>query len=245
VEKACGETGDRARDRVHDVPVRRDLGAPGAAVPPAVRSSSPGWRDPRLWVGVAIVAASVLVGVRVLDAADDTVQVWAVGDDAEPGTVLAEADLVARRLRFDDDADLERYYEVGAELPAELTLVRGLGGGELLPRSAVGAVDDDGTVTLSIAVGPLLAPTGIGPGSVVDVHVTGEPDGSEGRTSPPATGEPVLDDVRVVAATAAGDATSPGGERQVELAVPRDDVGAYFALVDGLAAPVVSLVQES
>ena len=34
--------------------------------------------DPRLWVGVAIVAVCVVAGARLLAAADDTVAVWAV-----------------------------------------------------------------------------------------------------------------------------------------------------------------------
>lgn len=234
--------------------MRRDLGP--ASVPPAVRTTTPGWRDPRLWIGVAIVAASVVIGSRVLASADDTVQVWAVADDVAPGAPLTEDDLVARRVRFADGEDLDRYVEVGAELPAELALSRALGAGELLPRSAIGAPDDGDTVTLSIAVPPLLVPTAIGPGSVVDVYVTGDVTdgagaaGDEGGTGGggdgvPDPGIPVLDDVRVVAAPPAGESLSPGGERQVELAVPGDAVADYYAAVAGLAAPVVSVTQES
>ena len=52
---------------MHDVLVARNLGRPDAVVPPpAVRASTPGWRDPRLWVGVAIVAVSVVGGARLL-----------------------------------------------------------------------------------------------------------------------------------------------------------------------------------
>ena len=48
-----------------------------AAPAPAVRRlRSSRWRDPRLAVGVVLVAASVVVGARVLAAADDTVAVW-------------------------------------------------------------------------------------------------------------------------------------------------------------------------
>ena len=59
--------------------------APGA--PP------PGWRDPRLWIGVAIVAVSVLVGALVLGTSDDTVAGvggrptrWAPGTCSPPTT---------------------------------------------------------------------------------------------------------------------------------------------------------------
>lgn len=220
-------------------------------MPPAVRTSSPGWRDPRLWIGIAIVAASVLVGARVLAAADDTVQVWAVTDDAAVGQELTADDLEARRLRFADDADLERYVQVGDELPADLVLSRALGAGELLPRSALGAPDDGDTVTISLAVTPQLVPSGVGPGSVVHVYVAGDtapgsvpaPSGSGQAAAPEAEPGPVLEEVRVVAASA-GDELG-GGDRQVELAVPVDEVSDFYAYLDSLTTPVVSLAQVS
>ncbi|WP_299052203.1 hypothetical protein [uncultured Nocardioides sp.] len=41
-------------------------------VPVATRARTPGWRDPRLWIGVLIVAVSVVVGVRLVSSADDS-----------------------------------------------------------------------------------------------------------------------------------------------------------------------------
>ncbi len=218
-------------------------------MPPAVRTSSPGWRDPRLWVGVAIVAASVLVGTRVLASADDTVQVWVVADDAPAGQELDPADLQARRLRFADAGELERYFEVGADLPDALTLVRPVGAGELLPRSAIGELDEAGTVTISIAVDPLLVPSSIGAGATVNVYVDGEGDpgdvaasGAGAGAGPRDAGVPALEEVRVVAAPQPDD-FGAGGDRQVELAVPADDVAAFYRLLGSLTTPVVSLGQ--
>src|SRR5690349_1797373 len=105
-------------------------------VPPAVRSRPPGWRDPRLWIGLLIVALSVVGGSQLLASADDTVAVWAVSEEAGPGAALTEDDLVVRRVRFADGDDLTAYYRADATLPADLRLVRGVGAGELLPRSA-------------------------------------------------------------------------------------------------------------
>ena len=206
-------------------------------MPPAVRSSSPGWRDPRLWVGVAIVAASVLVGARVLAAADETVQVWSLAVDAGSGEQLSDDDLVATRVRFADSGDLERYFAVDAELPDDLTVLRGLGAGELLPRAAIGSGDDAGTVTVSLAVTPLLVPSGVGSGAVVDVYVTGDVDGGRPRDA----GVPVLAGVTVVEAPQADDTFTPSGERQVELAVPDDEVGELYRLLGSITGPVVSL----
>ena len=64
-----------------------------AEVPPAIRYHRPGWRDPRILVGLVIVAASVLVGVKVLAAADDSVGVWAVRKDLPAGTRVDPAEV--------------------------------------------------------------------------------------------------------------------------------------------------------
>ncbi len=211
-------------------------------MPPAVRASTPGWRDPRLWVGLALVAASVLLGARVLAAADDTVRVWALADDAGAGDRLDTADLVTRRVRFAEAADLDRYYPADDDLPGELTVLHGLGAGELLPRSAVGTADDAGTVTVSLAVSPTLVPSGVDAGSVVDVYVFGDPDADV--RSPRDAGEPVLEDAAVVAAPPVAETFGATGERQVELAVPDDEVGPFYALLGSLGTPVVSLAQD-
>ena len=99
-------------------PVSRYLGNPGVQAPPvAVRATTPGWRDPRLWIGVAIVAVSVVAGARLLASADDTVAVWAVIDDMGAGDLVSESDLEVRRVRFADDADLARYFRADDQLP--------------------------------------------------------------------------------------------------------------------------------
>src|SRR6185436_1849467 len=79
------EEGSRTgRDRGHDGSVNLGI----SDTPAARRAAAPGWRDPRLWIGVAIVAASVLVGALVLGSSDDTVPVWAAGDEMGAGHVL-------------------------------------------------------------------------------------------------------------------------------------------------------------
>ncbi len=213
-------------------------------MPPAVRSSSPGWRDPRLWIGIAIVAASVLVGARVLAAADDTVQVWAAAADVGAGEQLTGDDLVAQRVRFADADDLDRYFTVDDDLPDDLTVLRGLGAGELLPRSAIGDDDAADTVTISLAVPPQYVPSGVGPGSVVDVRVLGE-SATPGREPDdvPVPGDAALTEITVVAAATSDDDLAPGGDRQVELAVPDGSVAAFYALLGSVTNPVITLAQ--
>lgn len=222
--------------------VSRNLGPRTAsATPVALRTSTPGWRDPRLWIGIAIVAVSVVAGARLLAAADDTVAVWAVADDLGAGDVVTEADLEVRRVRFADDAALGRYFSADDALPADLQLSRGVGAGELLPRAAVGNAAEGDRLQVSIEVAPGRVPTSVGSGAVVDVFVL-DASGEDRRTR--ADG-PALSEVTVVDAPeidAGFGATT--GLRQLVLAVPEDDVTGFYALLDGLQDPAISVVRR-
>jgi hypothetical protein len=217
-------------------------------VPAAARATTPGWRDPRLWVGLLIVAVSVVAGSRLLAAADDTVAVWAVAADAGPGAALSEGDLVVQRVRFADPDDLAGYYRVDETLPGELRLVRGVGAGELLPRGAVGASDQPtDTVELPVSVESDQVPPAVQAGSVVDVYLLGDPARGEPATAEPAAAEPgtpVLQEATVVDAPDSDDGFGTTGRRQLVLAVPQGDAATYFAAVAALESPLLTVVRR-
>src|SRR5680860_1581770 len=73
---------------------------PTSVTPTARRSASASWRDPRLIVGLVIVAISVLAGVKLFSSADDTVAVWTVTTDLRSGTIVEEDDLARRTGRL-------------------------------------------------------------------------------------------------------------------------------------------------
>lgn len=204
-----------------------------------MRAARAGWRDPRLWVGLLLVAGSVVLGARVLAAADDTVAVWAVTDDVGPGATLGEDDLVAVRVGFGDETDLDRYLRADERLPAGAVALRGLGAGELLPRAAIGDADAAATVRLPLDVEPHLVPGTVGAGSVVDVWV-----GTRGRRAGPSA-DPALPAVTVVDAPPAEQSIAVSGTRQLVLAVADEQVGPFLALLDGAEEPVVRVVQRS
>lgn len=215
-------------------------------MPSATRAATPGWRDPRLWVGVAIVAASVLVGVRVLASADDTVAVWAVASDAGAGEALSGDDLVTQRVRFADEEALARYYAVDDTLPAELRLLRSMGSGELLPRAAVGSAGSQDTAEISLAVAPLLMPPAVGAGSIVDVYLSERGVAAERtRREAPAAAVPALSEVSVVEAPPPDETFAASGDRQLVLAVATGDVGAFYGRLNALGDPVVTIVRRS
>lgn len=260
----CGGAGDQRRDARQNDGVSRDLGIPGApsapssaptdpsvngvgapragapAPPRALRSGSPGWRDPRLWVGVAIVAGSVVAGSRVLAAADDTVAVWSVASDMAVGDTVTTDDLVARQVRFAEADDLARYVTVEQTLPADLALVRDLGAGELLPRAAVGAEGGSGTVLVRIAVEDEQIPAAVARGSRVHVYLLGP--GRSGRVDPGA-GEPALAAVTVVEAPAVSDNLAATGNRTIDVVVSEEQAQAYFADRAALESPTVTVVK--
>lgn len=189
----------------------------GVDVPAATRSSSPGWRDPRLWVGVVLVTGSVVAGARLLSGADDMTAVWSASSDLVSGQTLTADDLVASRVRFDDRVDEQRYLPVEDDLPGALTLDRPLAAGELVPASALGEEPEDDTVAVSIAVAAEHVPTNLVRGSHVDVWVIGE----DRRRR--AAAEMVLDDVLILDAPVVSDSFASAASRQLVLAVPQAD----------------------
>ena len=208
----CGPGGND--DRVSRKPSRPTR---PVDVPAASRTTSPGWRDPRLWIGVALVTGSVVAGARILAGADDMTAVWSASSDLVAGQTLTADDLTVTRVRFDDDADQERYLPVDDELPAALTLTRPLATGELVPAGALGEQPDDDTVAVSIAVAAEHVPTDLVRGSRVDVWVIGEDRRSR------AAAELVLGDVLILDAPLVSDSFASATSRQLVLAVPHDD----------------------
>jgi hypothetical protein len=205
------------------------------APPPAVRLVRPGWRDPRLVVGVLLVCASVLLGAKLLSSGDDTVAVWATRGPVAAGSALGADDLVVARVRFASEADAERY--LAAENPPGEGLVaaRDLGEGELVPAGAVRAGGE------RLRELPLTLPAGAVPpatraGSRVDVWAVPRESGAVARGGAPAGGRPLLEDVAVVAVSRGG-VGGPESMRQVVVGVgDSTDVGEVVeALGQGTA----------
>ena len=236
-----------------------DLGAPApatsstsaAASPPATRATRSGWRDPRLWIGILLVAASVVAGARLVGAADDTTRVWALARDLAAGETVQPADLVATRVRFAGSDTGAGYFTVDDRLPADLTLARGVSAGELLPRAALGAADRTDTLEVPVAVDADQVPPSVGAGSVVDLYLVGT--GTSGHRAAGAgtrsgtrsgTDGPALAAVRVVAAAPLDQGFTASGKRQLVLAVGERDARAFFRLLGATDTPVLTVVRR-
>ena len=219
-------------------PTSNGAAGTGPASPPATRRATARWRDPRLVVGLAVVAGCALLGARLLASADDSVTVWAAGAALSPGQRVTSADLVRTQVRFRSQDDADRYLSA-AELPADATVDRVVGEGELLARSALG---DPATRTLTevpLSVGTEAVPDTVSVGSTVDVWVTPQPaaSGAAAGTAAAQRSARVFDDVRVVSAPAPADSLGPTATRQVIVGVAPDQEAllprAIAALVAG------------
>jgi hypothetical protein len=200
----------------------------------AHRSRPPGWRNPRLVVGLVLVAGSVLLGARMLAAADDTVGVWAVTRDLPAGAALDASDLERRQVRFPDEDTADGYLAVTDDVPQGATLERPVSGGELLPRSAFAEKRQADLVELPLSVVSDDLPATVRQGSVVDVWVAPKVSGVSAARVKAVL---VLSDVVVVAVPRTADSLAPQSTRQVIVGVPADsaqDVGtALGGIADG------------
>ncbi|MGY1735143.1 SAF domain-containing protein [Geodermatophilus sp. SYSU D00684] len=216
------------------VPTGSAAETPAGPVPRRVRP--PRWLDLRLVLGVLLVLGSVLLGARVLTAADATVPVWSVTADLAAGTVLGPEDLAAVDVRLGDAAGA--YLSTGTD-PAGRTLARAVRAGELLPRTVLEEPEDLVQVALPVQAG--YVPPGLARGTVVDVYGVTDPAGT-------ATGEGVVlvvgsAPVQAVSGRAEGVLSTTTTTVQVVVAVPADDAPDVLAAIGG--RPLVVVVHGS
>lgn len=189
--------------------------------PPARRLRQPSWLDLRLVVGVLLVLVSVVLGARILAAADSSTRVWAVTGDLAEGTTLTTDDVRPVRVRLLDDADR---YIATTNSPAGRTISRSLGAGELLPRAALSSPPSGRLVSLPVPA--LHAPDSLRRGQRIDVYATTKATGS----GAPFRTERILSGVPVQAVRAPHAGLSSGGsDFAVLVLVPPDDVAAVIA----------------
>ncbi|MBD0293323.1 MAG: hypothetical protein ICV70_07090 [Jiangellaceae bacterium] len=202
---------------------------------PAERLRRPRWLDPRLLVGVLLVVGSVVLGTRVIAAADQTTPVLVAASDLAPGQPLLPGLVDSRNVNLGNQAD--RY--LTGQLGQGYVVVRAVRTGEFLPRSAIAAAGDTDAIRyVTVAVPATEVPAGLGAGAVVDVWRTPAADASPASGDRAATR--LLRDVTVTSADLADGALgTTGGQAGVTLAVTGDalteSVGALLAAArDGL-----------
>ncbi|MFF2831655.1 hypothetical protein ACFVSK_07820 [Cellulosimicrobium cellulans] len=206
------------------------------APPPAVRLRRPGWKDPRLLVGIVVVALSVALGSWAVSTASRTVTVYAAGAALTPGTTVTAADLRAVEVRLGTQTD--RYLLAADGLPDEAVVLRTVAAGELVPASSLGAAADLAVRAVAVPVTTGLSER-IVAGAAVDVWYVPEAPPTAGAEPGTAAGdEPPQPELLVEGVTVAqvdeGEGTLVvGGPTTVHLLVGVDDLPAVLAAVAG------------
>lgn len=203
------------------------------------RVRPPRWLDLRLVLGVLLVLGSVLLGARVVGAADATEPVWAVAGDLAAGTELAAGDLVAVDVGLDDAASA---YLSTSTQPAGRTLARAVRAGELLPRSALEEPTDLVQMALPVQAG--FVPPSLTRGQLVDVYALADPAAGAGADADGSV-TPVVQQAPVQALSGRTDGvlSTPTTTLQVVVAVPSDEAADVLASIGG--RPLVVVVHGS
>jgi hypothetical protein len=222
--------------------VRLDQRATTAPSPPAERSRRSRWRDPRLVVGIAVVALCALLGARLLGRSSDTVAVWAARGALPEGRQIATADLVRRDVRFADQADADRYVSADRDIPRGATLARAVGAGELLPRAALAAQQHESVVEVPMSVDTQAVPATVGVGSTVDVWVT--PDPGDRTAGTPGRSVLVFDDVSVISVQRSSTTLGPTSTRQVIVGVDQEQQRRLPASIAALSSGSIVLTER-
>ena len=90
-------------------------------------------------------------------------------------------DLVARRVRFADDADLDRYFRADESCPPTSSCCAASARASCCRAPPSGAAEASGLLQLPVAVDAELVPPSVGAGSVVDVYLVPTAGGAAGR----------------------------------------------------------------
>lgn len=138
---------------------------PGVETP---RLRRPSWKDPRLLLGILLVAASVAGVVALVAGLDRSTEVFTARTDLTVGQRLRTEDLTVTRVRLGDAAPA--YLGPGALPPDGAVVTRHVPRGELVAASAVGRPDALDRKPVAITVTEALPREAVA-GARVDVWV--------------------------------------------------------------------------
>jgi hypothetical protein len=186
------------------------------ASPAVSRIQRPGWRDPRLGLGILLVASSVALGAWTLERAEDGVALYAARGVLTPGEQVTTADLAVVEARVPGVAGV--YLSADQPLPRDAVVIRVVGPDELVPADAIGRPDEIDMRPVTITPGSLSA--SVVEGAVVDLWLTSSAERTVGSSAEPA--EPVLlaEALRVADVRVDESLFAAAGRTSVEVLVP-------------------------
>lgn len=175
--------------------------------------------DPRLIIGVVLIAGSTAGVYALVSGLDDATEVYTATQTLTPGERVTSDDLVVERVRF--GAAATRYLEPAALPEGGLIVTSTVRAGELVPLAALDDVDRAGLATV-VVVSRAALPRDVEVGTAVDVWSAHRVE--RGTYEPPA----VLVAGAEVAAISENVGLVESGAASVELLVPRERVAAVL-----------------
>lgn len=151
--------------------------------PAAPRLRRPTWRDPRLVIGIVLVAIAVALGSWVVSHADRTAPVYVAAGTLTPGEPVDESALRVADVNL--GAEAGRYLSAHEAVPDGQVALRVVAEGELVAASAVGDASTVSVRSVAVPVGSGLSER-IREGAVVDLWFV--PAAEQGAAE--ASGEP-------------------------------------------------------
>ncbi|MFN3866550.1 MAG: hypothetical protein ACK4MD_07530 [Demequina sp.] len=201
--------------------------------PVAGRLRRPGWKDPRLLIGLLLIAVAMVGVASIVSAADRTVAHYVAQHTLTPGTVLDTDHLAIAHVRVGTGTYLVA--DPAAAQPWGRVVTRVIEAGELVPEASLAsAADFEGRPVAVVTTSPVAAD--VRPGSLVDVWVTA-------RDASGAPASRLVGDGLVVA-DVVGDDQGFGSRRgqTVYVVVPRSGLEEFLeALATDGAVSVVGL----
>jgi hypothetical protein len=192
----------------------------------AQRLRRPSWRDPRLGVGVLLVAASVALGSWAVARADRTTDVLVAIETLTPGDRLTDAELRPHAVRPDGLTDT--YLRAGADLPDDAVVTRVVGAGELVPAAAVGSSTEVGLRPVVVSLSRT-APSGVTNGAAVDLWVTAATGPGQVQEAEPAPPRLLAEGLVVADVLEADSLFAGSGGSAVQVLVTQQDLPAVLA----------------
>ena len=185
------------------------------------RLRRPGWTDPRLLIGIMLIAVAVALTVSAISRADVTEPFYAARGTVVPGQQVTVDDLVIVNVKV----AAGEYLGADTDL-AGLVASRVIEPGELVPVSALVDADSfDGRPVAVESSRPLSDE--VQPGAVVDVWVTREGIDSEHFS------ELVGSGLTVASVGSDGGAFAAAGAEVVYVVVDSDEVGDFLSALSG------------
>ncbi len=198
------------------------------------------WFDPRLVIGLVLIAASVAGVFGIVSSADSSVSVLTARDSLAPGDRIDEDDLIATSVRIAGAGEL---YLLPGDVPDEgLVVTKAVAEGELVPTSAVGLTAGTRFASVVLTVNGQL-PGSVQPGATVDLWAARKGElSSFGAPSVIVSGATVVRVIEAEGLVASGDVTT------LEVLVPRTRIARVLEAVanaDALSVVPVSLPIEN